>query len=65
MVSFEVFTQLPPQLVSPESQSTPQAPPLHTAVARLPAAQALPHLPQLARSRLVSTQLPPQALNPL
>lgn len=59
-----MFTHALLQLVKPESQSTLQVPPLQTGVARGPVPQTLLHLPQLSRSRLGSTQMPWQSMNP-
>jgi hypothetical protein len=51
---------VPPQLVCPRGHTTTQAPATH----RLPAAQALPHAPQLASSRARSRHTPPQLVRP-
>jgi hypothetical protein len=45
--SLVVSTQLPPQLVSPEKQATPQVPPAHAENAPVGGRHARPHPPQL------------------
>src|SRR5438874_1471155 len=55
-----VSTQAPPHLTLPPAQARAHMPPWHT----WPGGQAPPHVPQLARSLMVSTQLPLQRVMP-
>ena len=55
-----MLTQEPPQLVVPIGHEVTQLPPEHTWLPE----HAMPHLPQLAPSLLVSTHLPPHAVKP-
>ena len=55
-----VFVQTPPQSVSPAWHDSTHDPPEQTC----PAAQALPHAPQLKRSVCVLAQTPPHSVSP-
>jgi hypothetical protein len=57
-VSFLTSTQEPSQFTVPPAQATTHWPPVHTC----PVAQRVPHLPQLSRFELVSTQAPPHCV---
>src|SRR5262245_8267584 len=59
-----VDTHVPPDGMKPGLHVIPQVPPLHVAEPLAGTWQTDPHAPQLARSVVVSTQLPPHIIRP-